>query len=314
MNTPLRRVSGAVVWRTGASGIEVLLVHRVGHRDWALPKGGARRGESDEQCAVREVEEETGVRCALTWELPSASYLDGQGISRTVRYWAAESLSGTFVANREVDEICWLSPVDALRRLSEPRERPMVVAVAYAAARGGNLIGDRRPARVILLRRAAVLPREQWHGSDDGRPLRDQGLAEAEALCALAPLFEIQTVLSSPARRCVQTVTPLADALELPVRILTELVERDPAAALAVVREAQGGGAVLCSHESVISGVLERLVEQDGLKIRDRIRRRRASAWCLEFVDNRCVSALYLPSPETTVEIPNDDWVIEDAS
>ena len=314
MSSSLRRVSGAVVWRTCPSGIEVLLVHRVGHDDWALPKGGARRGESDEQCAVREVEEETGVRCALIWELPSASYLDGQGIRRTVRYWAAQPLSGTFVPNREVDEICWLSPAEALRRLSEPRERPMVVAVAYAAARAGQPIGDRRPTRLILLRRAAVLPREQWHGSDDGRPLRDQGLAEAEALRALVPLFEIQTVLSSPARRCVQTVTPLAGALGLPVQILDELVERDPAAALAVIRQVQGGGAVLCSHESVISGVLERLVAQDGLKIRDRIRRRRASAWCLEFLDNRCVSALYLPSPETVVEIPTDERVMEDAS
>lgn len=312
MSRSPRRVSGAVLWRPCASGIEVLLVHRIRHDDWALPKGGALQGESDELCAVREVEEETGVRCALTWELPSARYLDGRGITRTVRYWAAQPLAGTFVANEEVDEICWLSPTEALRRLSEPRERPMVVAVAYAAARGGHTADAHRPTRLILLRRAAVVPREHWHGGDDARPLRAQGQAEAQALRALAPLFDITTVLSSPALRCVQTVTPLAAALGRPVQILDDLVERDPAAALAVVRELQGSGAVLCSHESVISGVLERLVAQDGLAIQDRIRRRRASAWCLEFLGNRCVSAMYLPSPETFGQLP--DWAVEDAS
>lgn len=309
-----RRVSGAVVWRPSDDGIEVLLVHRRRHDDWALPKGGADPGESDEQCAVREVEEETGLRCALDWELPGASYLDGQGVKRNVRYWAARALCGSFSTNAEVDEVCWLSPPEALRRLSEPRERPMVVAVAYAAARGGRPVDSRRPARVVLLRRAAVLPREQWSGPDDDRPLRNEGRAEAEALCALAPLFDLRSVLSSPALRCVQTVTPLARVLGRPVQILDDLVERDPVAALAVVRDVQGGGAVLCSHESVIRGVLERLVVEDGLEIRDRIRRRRASAWCLEFRDERCVGAMYLPSPETVVEMTADDWLREGVS
>lgn len=299
-----RRVAGAVVWREGDRGVEVLLVHRVGHDDWALPKGGAHAGESDEQCAVREVEEESGYRCALDWELPSASYLDGRGVRRTVRYWAARPLSGAFVPNDEVDEVRWLSPADALALMTEPRERPMVVAVAYALARGSIATGE-RPHRVVLLRRAAVLPREQWHGPDDLRPLREEGMAEARALRALAELFVIEAVLASPARRCVQTVEPLGEAVGRPVEVLDDLVERDVDAALAVVRSLHATGAVLCTHESVVSGVLTRLVEQDGLVLRDRVRRRRASAWCLEFVGGRCVSAMYIPSPETVV--PEDE-------
>lgn len=320
-----RRVSGAVVWRVADGGIEVLLVHRLGHDDWALPKGGAKPAESDEQCAIREVQEETGLRCTLDWELAGASYLDGKGVRRAVRYWAARPLSGTFIPNREVDETCWLRPAEALCRLTEPRERPMVVAVAYAAARGSRLAdaalgrGSRptdaaRPTRVILLRRASVLPRQQWSGSDDDRPLREEGLAEAEALCALAPLFDIEAVLSSPARRCVQTLTPLAGALGRPVQILDALAGRDPAVALAAVREVQGRGVVLCSHESVIRGVLERLVAQDGLQIHDRIRRRRASAWCLEFDDTRCLGAMYLPSPETIGDLADAEWITQNAS
>lgn len=299
-----RRVAGAVPWRMGATGVEVLLVHRVKHQDWALPKGAALRGESIEQCAVREVEEETGLRCAVDWELPSASYLDGTGVRRTVHYWAARPLSGQFRPNVEVDETRWLPPADALSLLSEPRERPMVVAVAYALAQGEIASGE-RPRRVILLRRAAVLPRDKWHGHDDERPLREEGMREADALRALAVTFDVEAVLSSPALRCVQTVEPLARALRRPVRVLDNLVERDASAALQVVREAHEGGLVLCTHESVIAGVLTGLVEQDGLVLTDRIRRRRASAWCLEFVERRCVSAMYIPSPETIV--PEED-------
>ena len=85
--------AGLLLFRRRTTGIEVLLVHRRRDDDWALPKGGARSAESDEQCAIREVQEETGLRCTLDWELAGASYLDGKGVRRTVRYWAARPLS-----------------------------------------------------------------------------------------------------------------------------------------------------------------------------------------------------------------------------
>ena len=52
---------------TGAvdGGPEVLLVHRPRYDDWSLPKGKAEPGERDEETALREVEEETGLRCTL---------------------------------------------------------------------------------------------------------------------------------------------------------------------------------------------------------------------------------------------------------
>ena len=59
------RASGGVVVRNSATGPEVLVVHRPRYDDWSIPKGKRDPGETDEQCAVREVEEETGVRCAL---------------------------------------------------------------------------------------------------------------------------------------------------------------------------------------------------------------------------------------------------------
>jgi len=118
-----------VVTRTGAgAGPEVLVVHRPKYEDWSFPKGKVDPGESDEYCALREVEEETGLRCRLGDELPTTAYLDRKGRSKTVRYWAMTVLDGTFRPNEEVDEARWLPPDLAARLLSHDRDRDVLAA------------------------------------------------------------------------------------------------------------------------------------------------------------------------------------------
>ena len=67
-------------------------MHRPRYDDWSLPKGKADEGESDAACALREVEEETGLTCVLGDELPSTHYRDSKGRDKTVRYWAMEPI------------------------------------------------------------------------------------------------------------------------------------------------------------------------------------------------------------------------------
>lgn len=113
MTTGVVRAAGGVVWRTGDDGVEVLLVHRPRYDDWTFPKGKRDPGESDEDCARREVEEETGLRCALGDELAPARYVDGNGRDKHVRYWAMTvEEARAWEPGEEVDDRRWLS-VDA---------------------------------------------------------------------------------------------------------------------------------------------------------------------------------------------------------
>lgn len=101
--------AGGVVWRSGRHHHEVLLVHRARRQDWSLPKGRRRRRESALECALREVREETGLRCTAGEELAEVRYTDRQGRARRVRFWAMQSRRGEFRPNDEVDEIRWAS-------------------------------------------------------------------------------------------------------------------------------------------------------------------------------------------------------------
>ena len=101
---------------------EVVIVHRPKYDDWTLPKGKVEGSESDEECALREVEEETGLVCELVEELDDASYNDASGRPKVVRYWLMRPVAGTLRPSREIDDACWLTLDEAAERLSYERD------------------------------------------------------------------------------------------------------------------------------------------------------------------------------------------------
>jgi 8-oxo-dGTP diphosphatase len=129
------QAAGGVVFRRNGDGkVEVLLVHRPRYDDWTLPKGKLHPGESHEEGALREVEEETGLRCELGRELPSSHYHDQKGRPKVVRYWAMQPVDGAFHPHDEVDDAHWL-PLDAAEaELSYGRDREILNAFAEQEA------------------------------------------------------------------------------------------------------------------------------------------------------------------------------------
>jgi 8-oxo-dGTP pyrophosphatase MutT (NUDIX family) len=127
----LIRAAGGAIWRRSLSGeLEVVLVHRPQYDDWSLPKGKVDPGESDEEAARREIQEETGVVPRLGPELPSTTYRDRFGRPKLVRYWASTVESGKVSAQHEVDEARWLRLDEARRRLTYQRDRAVLDALA----------------------------------------------------------------------------------------------------------------------------------------------------------------------------------------
>lgn len=121
------RAGGGVIWREGVDGrVEVLLVHRPRYDDWSFPKGKCEVGESDEDCALREVAEETGFVCEAGFELSPSFYLDRRGRTKQVRYWTM-TVTGSIETpdDDEVDVLRWLRLRDVPDRLTYDRDRPV---------------------------------------------------------------------------------------------------------------------------------------------------------------------------------------------
>jgi len=120
---PLRAAGGLVV-RDG----RVLVVHRPKYDDWAFPKGKLEDGETWEQAAVREVEEETSLRCELGPYLGSTRYELSEGL-KEVRYYRMEA-AGEASPSNEVDEVRWITPAEGAELLSYDYDRELLVQVS----------------------------------------------------------------------------------------------------------------------------------------------------------------------------------------
>jgi 8-oxo-dGTP diphosphatase len=121
------KAAGGVVLRDG----RIAVVHRPRYDDWSLPKGKLDHGESWEECALREVREETGLVCRLAGELSHTSYTDRKGRAKVVRYWRMEiERSDPSGVDDEVDELRWLEPGEATALLTYPHDAALIREVA----------------------------------------------------------------------------------------------------------------------------------------------------------------------------------------
>ena len=102
---------------------------------------------------------------------------------------------------------------------------------------------------MLLLRHAWAGDSARWQGDDRERPLDERGRAQAEALVAGLASYRIDAIVTSPYRRCVETVRPFADAGGPVVEEREELgVERQDTDGVALVRSLAGQDVLLCGH------------------------------------------------------------------
>jgi 8-oxo-dGTP diphosphatase len=111
---------------------------------------------------------------------------------------------------------------------------------------------------LLLVRHASAGDRDEWEGEDRKRPLDDHGRKQAEELIRRLQMFPVEAILSSPARRCVETVEPLARARGLEIEQRPELGEElQQTGGVVLVRSVAGRNVVVCGH-----GGLERVLPQ----------------------------------------------------
>ena len=243
------RAAGAVVLRRG----QVLLVHRPAYDDWAFPKGKLDRNELAPLAAVREVQEETGIRVRLGAPLTSQSYPNGAR-TKVVDYWVGRvvgdpDVSG-YLVNSEIDEVDWVPVEKAEKRLSYRRDRE---TLREALATG------KKTRALIVLRHGKARSRKAWRKPDRTRPLLVAGTAQARAAVPVLAAYGVTRIVTSSSVRCAETVAPYAEHAGLPVTRDDRLSEEDATdtAVRDIVDELlhSDQDALLCTHRPVVPAV-----------------------------------------------------------
>lgn len=286
--------AGAVLWRELAGRLEIAIVHRPRYDDWSLPKGKVDPGESHPVTAVREILEETGFAGRLGRRLAVVSYPVDGAVKRVV-YWAAGAGDGEFTANDEADELLWLPPKEAMKRLQYQLDRKVLRRFAKAPAATHT---------TVIVRHGRAGSRSKYKGEDCTRPLDKLGRAQAESLVGQLLAFGATELHAAPRVRCVQTLQPLAQeigaAIDIEASLTEEAYTADKKSGRARVLEIASGSAgatpVICTQGKVIPDLIAWWCERDGVRP-DKSRNRKGSIWVLSSAEGRLVAADHIASP-----------------
>ena len=220
--------AGALVWRLKNDKLQVLVVHRPRYDDWSFPKGKAEPGESMVLTAIREVAEETGRQIVLGRYLGKARRRLVSGRKKRTLYWAAQVLpeagpgEGLRAAvkpasKREIDKVRWWKVKKAARKLTHADDKRLLARLVdwYES-------GQLQVHSLVLVRHAKAVSRATWGygiNSEITRPLvMGRGQAQARDVAALLSAYGVGELVSSPWKRCVDTLAPYAHGCGLDLR------------------------------------------------------------------------------------------------
>ncbi len=119
-------------------GALIARIDRRGRKLWSLPKGHIETGETAEQAAVREVEEETGISGVIMAELGTIDFwfvAERRRVHKTVRHYLLRATGGELSdADVEVAEVAWVPLPEITAQLAYPDERGLVDAAGRLLA------------------------------------------------------------------------------------------------------------------------------------------------------------------------------------
>jgi 8-oxo-dGTP diphosphatase len=273
--------AGAILWRLEKGELKVAIIHRSRYDDWSWPKGKIDKGETIPQAAVREIREETGLKVNLGVHLAEINYKLPNGSDKEVHYWAAKVTdkalaSSKFKPSEEVAKIDWKTVAQARKLLSyEFDYLPLNNLVSLFES--GLL--ETKP--LIILRHAKAMARSDWKGGkavEDGRrPLHEFGKQQAKALIPTIAAFGPKQVVSSPWKRCKDTVTPYATKKKLAVIERHQLSElgnaKRPSRTSDVIQDfvERNKSVVICTHRPSLPTILKTLSSYAPLSLRKQI-------------------------------------------
>ena len=234
--------------RAGAlqPGIEIAVLHRPKYDDWSLPKGKAKSGEQPWLTALREIAEETGLDPVLMAPLGYVRYrFDGE--KKQVDYWLARvghesepavkarpsKLRGKAAleskrsrdaeagrAAPEVDAIVWLPLKQARSKLSYKTDRTILARAAKLISKGAL-----DSYCVAFVRHSKAVERIDWDDGERTRPLTGKGKAQAGRVTQLLSAWGANRLVSSPWKRCMQTIRPYSELSGVPILEVPDLTE-----------------------------------------------------------------------------------------
>lgn len=265
--------AGAICWREQGKDLLVAIIHRGRYQDWTFPKGKVDKGESFAEAAVREVKEETGLKIKLGVPLETVTYPLDKDKTKVVHYWCAKvsdkALSKSkFKPDEEVSEVVWIKAEDAFTKLSYQHDKSLLQEM-LDLRKNGML----KTKPLVILRHAHATPRTNYVGEDGKRPLLPEGKKQAKDLINLLDAYGPKRVLTSPWKRCKDTISPYAKSHKYRIIERGELSEmgnaKGPARTAKVAKKllSDARSSVLCTHRPTLPTITRILAAQAEPKL-----------------------------------------------
>ncbi|MDK7191792.1 NUDIX hydrolase [Bifidobacterium sp. UMB1197] len=232
------------------SNIELCLVYRPKYNDWSWPKGKNEANESHRHTAVREVGEETGYAVTLGPHIAQIEYpLENEGkkssakssaqnnsqpeVIKRIHYWMMQEISESAALKRlpafgpikpakptEIGNVIWLTPEKARKKLTHDSDQLVLDAFLERIKSG-----QANYKTLILVRHGKAESRKAWQGSEATRPITPLGSAASYALGRELACYAPDKIISSPWKRCLETVDAFAKNSSINIEKVAELTE-----------------------------------------------------------------------------------------